>query len=331
MKIVITGGCGFIGSNLAEYLREESIHNEIVLYDLALPRIKLSRNLKYVYGDVRDINSLIKVFNEVDEVYHLAGVLGTSELNFNVQHALEVNIKGTANVFEACIAAEVRRVYNATKPSFISSHENMYTLTKVTGENLGWFYRRKGLSIATLRWMNAIGPYQHLYPVRKFIPISLLYLLNGNAIEIYGSGNQTIDPIHVKDVCRATVYACRNLGSTKKIFDLGSGNALSCNRVAEIMRELFTGDFNLSAREVTHTSMRDGEVETKLKADMSDWGDIIDLRLFFSFERQVIDCLKCICALPLYEVENALMFFGKVPHKNLKGTIAYVGGCVSGY
>ena len=77
-----------------------------------------------------------------------------------------------------------------------------------------------------MRWLNAVGPYQHLYPVRKFLPTMILACMFGLHLEVYGDGEQTIDPIDVEDLSRFTVHARRHLGADHEVVDLRLG---SCN------------------------------------------------------------------------------------------------------
>lgn len=329
MRVCITGGTGFIGTNLTKYLMSTEPDTEIVLVDLAPPCIELSPNVRYVYADIRNLSSLIQAFEGSQEVYNLAGILGTSELLSISSLACDVNITGACNVFDACRIAKVERVYNVAKPHFEGYAENTYTLTKHAGELLGQMYRKQfGMSIATVRWLNAVGPHQHLYPVRKFLPMMILLALYGHDLEVYGSGKQTIDPIDVLDMSRFTVYTCRNLGHHPDIVDLGSGNAISCNDAAELIlkivreyvqyealvkpdgsAEMWPGA--LSPSRIKHVQMREGEADDiNLCADMQYWKSI-GMHTQIPFETSIRNTVRYIMDLPEYHRLNALKFYGK--------------------
>lgn len=312
MKIVITGGCGFIGTNLTQYLMDKEPNSKIVLVDLVPPCIQLGPNVEYVYADIRNLKSLMNVFKDADEVYNLAGILGTSELIGISSLATEVNITGACNVFDAALLCGVKRVYNVAKPHFDGYAENAYTLTKHSGELLGLMYREKyGLSVATVRWLNAVGPHQHLYPVRKFVPTMVLFALYDLPLEVYGSGNQTIDPIDTDDLSRFTVHACRNLGHHKDVVDLGSGVAISCNDAVEMILEVLQEEGVDTKSTIEHIPMRLGEADDiMLKADTKYW-DSVGMKTEVSFKESIRKVVRYVKELPEHHRRNALQFYGK--------------------
>lgn len=320
MKVVITGGCGFIGTNLCEYLMRTEPDTEIVLLDLVPPCIPLAENVSFVYGDIRNLSCLLNAFAGADEVYNLAGILGTSELLSIASLATEVNITGCCNVMDAAHRCGVKNVYNVAKPHFEGYAENAYTLTKHAGELLGLMYRDKfGLNVATVRWLNAVGPHQHLYPVRKFLPMMILLALYDFDLEIYGSGNQTIDPIDTEDLARFTLHACRNLGKHPEVVDLGSGVAISCNDAADMILKIVNEEKSKSAQwghapsksKIVHITMRPGEADDiNLRADTTYW-DSVGMKTEVPFETSIRNTVRYIMDLDDAHLSNALQFYGK--------------------
>jgi nucleoside-diphosphate-sugar epimerase len=219
-------------------------------------------------------------------------------------------------VFDACKIAGVERVYNVAKPHFEGYAENAYTLTKHAGELLGEMYRQKfGMNVATVRWLNAVGPYQHLYPVRKFLPMMILLAMHGHDLQVYGSGKQTIDPIDVLDMSRLTVYACRNLGQHPEVVELGSGVAISCNDAAEMMlqivREIDGPNSRAWKSKIVHVPMRPGEADDiNLCADVSFWKSKGIPSSTVPFEQSIRNTVEYIRGLPDYHLKNALQFYG---------------------
>lgn len=315
MRVAITGGSGFIGTNLMLHLAATEPDTEIVIIDIVPPQVALPPNARYVYADIRNLQSLLGPLDGVKEVYHLAGILGTSELIAVSSLACETNVVGANNVMDACRIKGVERIYNVAKPHFEGYDENSYTLTKHAGELVGKLYQEKyGMQVATVRWLNAVGPYQHLYPVRKFLPTMILLAMYGYPLEIYGSGNQTIDPIDVDDLSRFTVHACRNLGDHKQVVDLGSGVAVSCNDAARIILDVLDENGIFSKSPIVHVPMRDGEKEgVNLVADMSYWNSV-GMKCDVPFEVSVKKTLKYLQKLPTWHHFNALQFYGKKVH-----------------
>lgn len=331
MRVVITGGCGFIGTNLTQYLMETEPGTEIVLVDLVPPCIELGPNVRYVYADIKNLKSLLNAFEGCDEVYNLAGILGTSELLSISSLSCETNVVGACNVLDAAKIAGVKRVYNVAKPHFDGYAENAYTLTKHAGELLGQMYRDKfGLEVATVRWLNAVGPYQHLYPVRKFLPMMILLALYGLDLQVYGSGKQTIDPIDVLDMSRLTVYACRNLGKHPDVIELGSGVAISCNDAAELILDITREEMGRQVRisdgglecmwegqlmvsKIQHVPMREGEADDiNLCANVDYWKAQGIAPSTVSFSESIRNTVHYIMGLPEYHRVNALRFYGLV-------------------
>jgi UDP-glucose 4-epimerase len=317
MKVVITGGCGFLGTNLMDYLQRTEPETQITLIDLAPPVAAMGPNTKYVFADTRNLASILPHFAGVDEVYHLAGLLGTSELLGCVSLASEVNILGCTNVLDAAKACGVKRVYNVAKPQFESFSENTYTLTKNSAELMGKMYQKVwGMEVATVRWLNAMGPYQHLYPIRKFLPMMILLALYDLPLEVFGSGNQTMDPIDVEDVSRFTVYACRHMGKDKEVFDLGSGQPITCNAACELILDAVNTALTncwgvTTSSTVIHLPMREGEAEEiQLHAKMEHWAE---LGMFpeVPFTQSIANTVDYIMGLPEYHRQNALAFYGK--------------------
>lgn len=314
MKVVITGGTGFIGTNLTEHFMKHEPETEVVLVDIVPPCIALSENVKYVYSDIRNLNCLIQAFEGADEVYNLAGILGTSELLSVASLATDINITGCCNVMDAAHLTGVKRIYNVAKPHFEGYAENAYTLTKHAGELLGIMYRDKfDMNVATVRWLNAVGPHQHLYPVRKFVPMMILLALYHFDLQVYGSGNQTIDPIDTEDLSRFTIHACRNLGKQKDVVDLGSGVAISCNDTAEMILKVL-GQMGMKTKStIQHVKMRVGEADDiNLKADMTYWTSV-GMKTEVSFEESIYKTIKYIVEMPEYHKLNALQFYGLKP------------------
>ena len=134
MKILVTGGSGFIGQYIVKELAKDK-DNIIKIFDIAKPDFTFPNNVEYIDGDICYKTSVDKAIKDCEEVYDCAGVLGTHELVFQTERAIDTNIKGAFNVIQSCIDHKVKRVFHPTKPIFKNYYENTYTISKITAEN----------------------------------------------------------------------------------------------------------------------------------------------------------------------------------------------------
>lgn len=243
MKCIVIGSNGFIGSVVVRKLLERG--DSVKMLDLPS-------------CDMLCYESLVREFSGYDEVYNFAGLLGTSELNHRCIDAIKVNVIGAVNVFNAAIECGVPRVFHPTKPNVWL---NTYTITKVASEQFAEMYNKSGrIKISSLRLFNVYGPGQHLWPVRKMVPIFIAQALGNCPIEIYGTGKQTVDLIHVDDVAEIAIGVTR-CGITD-VMDCGRGIPVTVNEFAEFVNE------RVFKSGIVHLPMREGEnLDTKLVAD----------------------------------------------------------------
>jgi UDP-glucose 4-epimerase len=193
MKVVVSGGKGFIGRAVKAHLEEAGF--EAVSYDLP--------------DDVRDFDNLKRVTEGADAFIHMAGVLGTHELFDTIDLAIDVNIKGTVNVLEACRVNGLSFV-GITMPQVFKS---IYTATKVcTGWIASGFNQTYGLPVSHVRAFNAFGPGQAHGPghPQKIVPTFAVEAWAGRPIPIWGDGEQSVDLIHTSDLGRMLVDATRH-------------------------------------------------------------------------------------------------------------------------
>jgi nucleoside-diphosphate-sugar epimerase len=285
MQTVVVGGSGFLGiAVVAELLRRG---DSVTVLDPRANQTALAQQfgdgaVTAAVGDMLRPESLRRHFDGADEVYHMGGKLGTSELEDSMHIAVAANITGTINIFETAVAAGVPAVFYPTKPNVWL---NTYTVTKVAAEQFAMIFNElHPIQIRSLRYFNAYGPGQALGPVRKIIPSFAARALLGQPIEVYGDGTQTVDMIFSEDVGRITVDFMRS-GYRGGAIDCGRGIALTVNEVAEAVNDVAG-----SRSGVVHLPMRRGETPgTKLVADvrplahvlphlsLSDWMDTLAL------------------------------------------------------
>jgi UDP-glucose 4-epimerase len=309
VKVMVTGGSGFIGSYIALDLAKDP-NNEVIVFDVRTPPFALPKNMFYVDGDICYKTTVDRWVQGCEELYDCAGVLGTHELVFNTERAIDTNIKGAFNIIQACLDHGVKRIFHPTKPCFVNYWENTYTISKIAAENFCRMYRKVyGMDLTILRWMNASGPRQHLYPVRKFIPTAICYALLGKEIVVYGSGEQTMDIIDVRDISQIAIRAVRNgLGKTDQVWEVGTGKPLTCNRVAEYIIEKMT-----STSKIKYVPMRVGEalVSNVYAKNPEDLFRLLDYQLEYSPYQTLDDCIDYYSRLDRAEIEAAYDFFAR--------------------
>ena len=252
MKYLITGGAGFIGSNITRRLL--SLGNDVlVIDDLSagvnnLENLK-DRNLEFEEKDIRDTtvcNSIIKSWSP-NIVIHAAcrSVVRGEETPFS---DIEVNARATldllltcknesVNKFVYCSSASVygdlgeREVLSEKEVPNPSSH---YAVSKLAGENYTNFYNQKGLSTISLRYFNVYGPFQNKDSIYGgVIPIFINSALENTPYTIYGDGLQTRDFTYIDDVVDATLLAADKNIQDQRFFNIGSGVATSINSLSE--------------------------------------------------------------------------------------------------
>lgn len=242
MRVLVTGGSGFIGSAVQAELRRREL--EPVVLDLP-----------WDVNDPRDVDEAVRV---VDAVIHLAGRLGTAETFGDERAVAQTNILGALNVADACARRDIPMVQIGTGHK---GQANPYAITKACAEDL--FIGRAqvtGQRINVVRAFHAYGPGQKACaphgssPVRKIIPSFVCRALDGLSIEINGSGEQLIDLVHVDEVARVLVDALE--GPWGEVLEAGTGHAITVNQAAGIVAKRCASD---SA--IVHVPMRAGEPE----------------------------------------------------------------------
>jgi len=245
MNILITGGAGFIGSNLAEELAKK--HEVVIIDDLSTGRVKNVEDLdlELVRGSITDPDMLKETFRGVDYVFHQAALPSVQRSIEDPVRANEVNICGTLNVLVAARDAGVTKVIYASSSSVygdtpeLPKREDMkpdpkspYAVAKLTGE----YYCRVfneiyGLKTVALRYFNVYGPRQD--PSSDYaavIPNFVNRVMAGKEPIIYGDGEQTRDFTFVRDVVQANVLAMES--DAIGVFNVATGKRISVNDLA---------------------------------------------------------------------------------------------------
>lgn len=252
MKILVTGGAGFIGSALANHLVHLG-HRVRVVDDLSSgdPSV-LDNAVAFTRGDVRDIPKLWTLLRDVEVVYHLAARVSVSESVLYPVEYNEVNVGGTVSLMTAARDAGVRRVVLASsgtvygeqeeqpvKESALVQPPNPYAVSKLASEYylsaLGALY---DIQVVMLRIFNAYGPGQVVPPSHPpVIPHFIRQALSGSTPTIFGSGRQSRDFVYISDVVEALTTAGMVDHANGLIINIGSGEEVSINDLVKKIEE----------------------------------------------------------------------------------------------
>jgi UDP-glucose 4-epimerase len=245
VKVLITGGAGFIGSHLTAFLRERA---EVRVLDnlRAGSRRRLERgNLDLIEASVLDTTALRTAVRGVDVVFHLAAMISTKESMENPRECVEINAMGTLNVLRAAADAHVRKfvfassaaVYGHNPP--IPTVETLpprprspYAITKLDGEYYcEMFARERWLETASLRFFNVFGPGQDPGgPYAAAVPAFMQCAVRGEPLTVFGDGEQSRDFVYVRDAVSALAFAAENAHVTG-VFNCGYGRATTINEI----------------------------------------------------------------------------------------------------
>ena len=287
-KVAITGGSGFVGTAIYKECLKRNY--EVVLFDRSKPNYRLPKNVKWEKCDVVDLNLVEQVTlkESPDEIYLIAGVLGTSELNETPYMASKNNILGVCSFMELAVAGKLPPIFYVTKPNV---WDNLYTFTKETSEKIIKYYMEQGIVQGVIhKWFNAYGEGQHTHPVRKAVPYFIISALHSLPIVVWGNGEQTVDMIYIDDIAYLAVEAMSKDSLTNQnVIEIGRGIEITVNQLAKDIIRL-----TKSNSEIKHYKMRSGEIEnTKLVADVSGINNFIckDYE-FYDYEKGLLNTIE---------------------------------------
>lgn len=258
-KLVVVGGAGLIGSHTVDHLIKEDV-KEIVIYDnmvrgsrenlqdaLKDPRVKIHD----VGGDILQTDILQAAFDGADGVFHFAA-LWLLQCHEYPRSAFDVNVRGTFNVMEACVAKGVQRLVYSSSASVYGdavhepmeedhpfNNKNFYGATKIAGEAmLRAFHHRYGLNYVGLRYMNVYGPRQDYQGAYIAVVMKMLDAIdNGLSPTVMGDGSEAFDFVAVEDCGLANICAMK-ASSTDAYYNVGTGKRTSLKQLAELLLEI---------------------------------------------------------------------------------------------
>lgn len=285
MRILITGGCGFIGTNLVARLQERASSPIRIFDNESMGRRAHLEGLRaeFVSGDLRDRGAIDAALEGIDTVVHLAADTRVIDSIKNPTFNLENNVLGTLNLLEAMRSRTIVRLVNASTGGAIVGeveppvHEGMlpnpaspYGASKLAVEGYCSAYAQSyGLKALSLRFSNVYGP--RSFHKGSVVAAFFKAILKGQPITVYGDGSQVRDYVFVEDLCRG-IEAGMTSGKSGAI-QLGSGRPTTINELLDVMQAVVAP----RVLDVRYESFRAGEV-------LATYCDITKARRELSFE-----------------------------------------------
>lgn len=281
MKCLVTGGAGFIGSNLVKKLIRKG--NEVSVVDnLSTGNKKnleeFNKKINFYHEDILNLDKLILLFKGIDIVYHLAAIPSVTRSLQNPKSSSEVNIQGTVNVLIAARDNKIKKVIYASSSSVYGDTKELpkkeimtpnpkspYALTKFTGEQYcQMFSKYFDLSTVCLRYFNVYGPKQNPYSeYAAVIPKFINAVIIGKNPIIYGDGEQTRDFTFVEDVVKANILAAKSKVQDGTVVNIACNKNISLNKLLTLINTILKKDIK-----PIYSKKRLGDVQDSL-ADIS--------------------------------------------------------------
>ncbi len=273
MRVLITGGAGFIGSHLVQAWEDKA---DVIVLDnfrTGFERNLIGRKCRLVNGSIEDRDLVRELMQGIDYVFNMAALVSVPESVSNPRATLALNVLGLLNVLDAAVESGVKKVVFSSSAAVYGNNPSVpkleemvpeplspYAITKLDGEHYLEFYRREfGLQTVALRFFNVFGPRQD--PNGAYaaaVPIFISKAISGDPITIFGDGEQTRDFVFVKDIVGANLFVCAEAGAIG-VYNVGYGKSISINDLAQSINERFG-----NKSPILHREERPGDVKHSL-------------------------------------------------------------------
>lgn len=254
---LITGGAGFIGSHMAEFLINQN-SKVIILDNLSTgstENIKHLKQLEFIQGDINDLKTLNNILPKVDFIFHLAALGSVNRSIENPLHTHLANSTGFLNILQSAKEHHIKGIIYASSSSVYGDDTHLpkvedktgkplspYAVTKITNELYAQvFWKLFQLPVIGLRYFNVFGPRQNPNgPYAAAIPIFIQKMLNNEPVYIHGSGQQKRDFTYIENVIHANIKALETILQNKyecfgEVFNIGCQQNISINKVFHIL------------------------------------------------------------------------------------------------
>ncbi len=295
MKIVITGGAGFIGSHIAEHWsgRGAEVHVIDNLRTGNRENIEGLEGIQFHHSSITDRDAVFDIIKDARYVFHCAALVSVPESISRPAECVDINVKGLLNVLDASRDSGVEKlVFSSSaavygdnpespkKTSMTPQPKTPYSITKLDGEYYLKMYKDEfGLESVALRYFNVFGPRQD--PASQYaaaIPIFVNRALKNQPLVIYGDGEQTRDFIYVSDIVAFNSAAALKKG-LNGVFNAAGGNAVSINKIARMIIDAVG-----SKSDIAHEKERPGDIKHSL-ADISETVEELNYKPAYDLDR----------------------------------------------
>lgn len=264
MRVLVTGGSGFIGSHVVDKLRDHGAR--VRVFDMVLPTFR--SDIEFYQGSLLDLEALRMALSGVDAVYHLGAIADVKDVYEDPHYSESINVRGTINVLEAVRRSTKQRViYGSTtwvysevadrhvdESTPLQAPSHLYTATKIASEYYCQSYSKLyGVPVTILRYGIPYGPRARDGAV---IPIFVRKALRSEAITVAGDGSQFRNFVYVEDLAEGNVLALKPIAANK-IYNLDGREKVTIRQIAESVQRMIGGT------KLEFTAQRPGDFEGK--------------------------------------------------------------------
>lgn len=284
MKYVVTGGAGFIGSNIVKLLVKGG-HQVIIIDNLHtgnLSRIKdIEEKITFHEMDIRDFDELKQIIKDVDGIFHQAALTIVPESFLKPEEYFDVNVNGTKNIFRIAKEMGIKVVFASSssvygevkeipiKEDFEKNPINPYGETKLEKEKLAEKFWSEGVNIIGLRYFNVYGKGQtgtYAGVITQFMK----KLDNNVAPIIHGKGNQVRDFVFVEDVAKANIMSMES-NTNQSFLNIGTGKAISILDLAKMMIKISSKNISPNFDNEQLGDIEKSQADTLLSKEKIGW------------------------------------------------------------
>ncbi len=252
-KVLVTGGAGFIGSEICKKLLKKK-YKVTVIDNLSVgDRKKLPRKVKFIKKDILDFNSCVSACSNIDTIIHLAAKVSIRNSINTFEEDFNNNLVGTINILKAAQKKKIKKIIFASSMAVYSKSKKKksfketdlldpispYGISKLASEKyLMLMAPKMGIKIVILRIFNTFGPGQTYTPYVGVITIFVKNILKNKICKIFDNGKQRRDFIHVNDVAEAFILALKSKKAINNVFNIGSNKTFSIKKIYTMIKKI---------------------------------------------------------------------------------------------